>query len=215
MLRIENFGKKRNQNCWLFQGIDFELRGGDSVGIIGDSGSGKSSLLKSMIGLLEAHEGQVFWQDTPVTDWQSFRTQVTYLAPSLESSPLSLHEQVRELKAFKSRATLNFEESSLETIALELGLNPELLYRPLTTVSRGELQALQLILGLSMKPKVLLIDEATSAMDKELQLKAEKLIFNYRKRESAATVWISHSEQQIRRVAKTHFRLKHQRLSTV
>lgn len=173
----------------LSHSFDFTVLPGRCMGITGPSGIGKSVLLKALADMLP-HEGEVFLdelasQSIPAPQW---RSQVT-LFPA-ESQWWS--ETVGE--HFK-----HFDQALFES----LGFNKEVLDWQVVHLSSGEKQRLACIRGLMNEPKALLLDEPTANLDKTNRMKLENVIYDYQQKHQTPIVWISHDEDQLKRVSQS------------
>lgn len=95
-----------------------------------------------------------------------------------------------------------------ETWLEQLGLPPAAMNWNVARCSTGERQRLALLRSLQGKPAVLLLDEPTGNLDQESTARVEALLNDYRVRENAALIWVSHDERQIARVAQAAFVLR-------
>jgi ABC-type iron transport system FetAB ATPase subunit len=92
---------------------------------------------------------------------------------------------------------------SLEALGLDAGLLGE----PVARLSSGERQRLALLRLLANTPRVLLLDEPTANLDPASTRRVEAVIAEYRQRQQAAVIWVSHDPAQIARVADRHLRV--------
>ena len=77
--------------------------------------------------------------------------------------------------------------------------------QPVSRLSSGEKQRLDLMRLLSNRPRVLLLDEPTANLDPENTRRVEVVITEYRRSHDAAVIWVSHDEEQVRRVANRYY----------
>jgi putative ABC transport system ATP-binding protein len=163
--------------------------------ITGPSGSGKSLLLR-MIADLDVNSGEVWLDDRPRSavsgpDW---RLQATYVAA--------------ESGWWADRVSDHFTNSTqaIKDLAARLGLRDALLDAPVSQLSTGEKQRLALMRALLQRPRLLLLDEPTAALDEASVLLAEVLL-----REFGASggllVLVTHDLRQAERLARQQFRM--------
>ncbi|HUO53981.1 MAG TPA: ABC transporter ATP-binding protein [Rhodoblastus sp.] len=168
--------------------VSFMLADGECLVVRGPSGAGKSTLLRA-IADLDPNEGEVrldgaLREKTPAPEW---RRNVIYMAA--------------EPAWWAETAAAHFPSPQEATqLAQALGLAPELLTRPLTTLSTGERQRLALARALARHPRVLLLDEPTAALDAEAKSLVEALVAAYR-REGLSVLWVTHDAAQAARIA--------------
>ena len=156
----------------VLRGVSLEVDRGEVVVILGPSGSGKSTMLRC-INLLETpSEGQVFFEDTeitdPNTDINAIRAQVGMVFQNFNLFP---HLTAKENVMLAQRKVLKRTREEAEKVAIEqlskVGLSERVDYKP-TQLSGGQQQRVAIARALAMDPHVMLFDEATSALDPEL-----------------------------------------------
>ena len=156
----------------VLRGVNLEVDRGEVVVILGPSGSGKSTMLRC-INLLETPtKGQVFFEDTeitdPKTDINAVRAQVGMVFQNFNLFP---HLSAKGNVMLAQRKVLKRSSDEAEQIAVEqlskVGLAERVDYKPLQ-LSGGQQQRVAIARALAMDPHVMLFDEATSALDPEL-----------------------------------------------
>ncbi len=191
------------------QTLTFQNRGpynlvvkpGQCICITGASGSGKSLLLRS-IADLDPHEGEVYLDDLELN----------------KCKPTDWRKQVGLLPA-ESRWWSEFVQDHFDAISdsvlQQLGFNRDVLGWEVRRLSTGERQRLAIARLLENQPKVLLLDEPTASLDNQNVVKVEELILNYSTNRQASVVWVSHDQDQVKRVADRHFILSETKLTEV
>lgn len=178
-----------------WSGIDLELKEGQVLCLLGESGSGKSLLLRAIAdlilneGLLEL-KGEKRESFTP----QEWRRSVGYLPA--------------EILWWEESVGLHFETLSTEAELERLRLPLEALDWSPSRLSMGERQRLGILRMLDRKPSVLLLDEPTSNLDDDASAVVEKLILEYLDTRPAAALWVTHSKAQAARVAEQTLLMK-------
>jgi putative ABC transport system ATP-binding protein len=154
----------------ILRGVSLEVAAGEKVALLGESGSGKSSLLKVLIGQHRPQRGSVALCGLPLVPEHlpAIRARLCYLPQ--EVRPIG-EETAREFIDFffgfgVTRAVAPGEPSVFALLA-RFRLKPELLSSKLTALSGGERQRIGLVRGLLLGRAVLLLDEVTSAVDTE------------------------------------------------
>ena len=185
----------------LFGPIDLAINKGECVCLSGASGSGKTLLLRSIVDL-DPHEGDVLLDGEACSaiDAHAWRKQVGLLT----SESQWWFEQVGQ--HFKAATCPWFEK---------LGFNNEVMHWQVNRLSSGEKQRLALARLLENNPKVLLLDEPTANLDKENTSLVEALIHCLVEKNKVTVLWVSHDNDQIKRVASRHFRLSDKKLEQV
>jgi phospholipid/cholesterol/gamma-HCH transport system ATP-binding protein len=165
--------------------------------IIGKSGTGKSVLLKHIIGLLKPDEGTIIFQGKPVNkmnkgEWKACRSQIAYL---FQNNALLDSMTVLDNVAFPLRQTTNFNRKEIEKRALkrieELELT-EATHKFPSELSGGMQKRVALARALVMDPKIVLFDEPTTGQDPIRKNMILSMITHYRRKLGFTAVMISH-----------------------
>jgi teichoic acid transport system ATP-binding protein len=172
------------------KGISFTLAEGDAVAFIGSNGSGKSTLLASFAGILPLASGEIWVREVPkllgvgatLMPEISGRRNVNIGCLALGMTP----EQVEET----SQSVIDFADIG------------EAIDRPMRTYSSGMRARIQFAIATSVKPRILLIDEALAVGDQEFKNKCKRRIEDLRD-SAGALVLVSHSPGDIRDMCKT------------
>ena len=175
MLRLQNASLVLASSKVLFRNLNFELKAGDLVHLVGPNGIGKSSFLKTLAGHLALSEGSVLWSG-----------KVKHYLPQLAN--LNFHVNLTLRDVLKINLQNYCEQSVLElglldAAALELSWN---------SASGGERQRTLLTQTFLSKAEVLLLDEPTNHLDKERSKKIFELMTHYVASCERAIVYVSH-----------------------
>lgn len=174
--------------------FELDLHAGECVGLSGPSGSGKTRLLRC-IADLDVHRGGVWLEgaareNIPPPAW---RRQVALLPA--------------ESAWWHDIVGAHFPEAPGTPNLASLGFTDDVLGWRVDRLSSGERQRLAVLRVLSIRPRVLLLDEPTANLDEENIARVERLIQAYLSDESAAAVWVSHDPRQLQRVAGRQYRI--------
>lgn len=179
-----------------FQGrgpYDLVIEPGECVCLSGPSGAGKTLLLRSVADL-DPHEGRVFLDDVDslAVDAPSWRRAVGLLPA--------------ESQWWWDTVGPHFPAVDLER-SKALGFGQEVLGWEVSRLSTGERQRLALLRLLVNRPRALLLDEPTAALDSSSASQVEAMIKNYRREADASVLWVSHDPAQAERVADRRYEI--------
>jgi microcin C transport system ATP-binding protein len=191
---------------------DFSITPGTTLGVMGESGSGKSSLAQAVLGLIP-HGGELtldgqFWQGSPRRD-KALRqkVQVVFQDPFGSLSPrMTLGEIVSEgLRLHRPSMSEPEIEAQMVSTLHEVGLTtadfPDLLNRYPHAFSGGQRQRIALARALVVEPDLLVLDEPTSALDVTVQKQILKLLQDLQKKRRMAYLLITHDVDVLRAMA--------------
>jgi polar amino acid transport system ATP-binding protein len=171
LVRLEEIHKWFGNNHVL-KGIDVAVKPGAVVAVIGPSGSGKSTLLRTINLLEEPTTGRVLFDGTDITDIRtdvnSVRTNIGIVFQAFNLFP---HKSAKQNITLALRKVLKIDESKAEETAMHelkhVGLEHKADAYP-SQLSGGQQQRVAIARALAMRPKLMLFDEVTSALDPEL-----------------------------------------------
>ncbi len=202
MLRVKNISKKFNGRQVLNE-LTFCVNRGDFVVIMGPNGTGKSTLFDSISGKIQVDQGTVFIDDIDITK-HSEKERASYVGRLFQNTYLGscAHLTVREnlaMACLKGRkATLKngvkaLLEEEILSLCRELKVQLEnLLDVPMGALSGGQRQIISFIMAVSVRPKVMLLDEPTAALDPNSATELLSFAKNYAQMHGVPTLLITH-----------------------
>jgi microcin C transport system ATP-binding protein len=203
---------QKKHHFTALHGADFSLLPGSTLGVMGESGSGKSSLAQAVLGLIPfegdlSFDGQT-WQGRPARD-KALRqqVQVVFQDPYGSLSPrMTVGEIVSEgLRLHQPHWTPEQTEKRVRATLAEVGLEGEgftdVLNRYPHTFSGGQRQRIALARALVVEPAVLVLDEPTSALDVTVQKQILELLKTLQKTRGMAYLLITHDVDVLRAMA--------------
>lgn len=186
LISVKGLSVTRGNNV-LFSDLAFTLSVGEILGISGDSGSGKSSLADTLLGLIPPSQG-VIKRHRKLRSGQALKLYQD--PPSAMAKSVSLQVLLDDLC---SRHRISVDD--IDPLLTRLKLSKKLLGRPATQVSGGELQRFAILRALLMKPALLIADEPTSRLDPITAANTLQLIIELTQEIGCALVLISHEPQ--------------------
>ena len=172
VLSIRDLHKIYPGGVHAVKGVSFDVHEGESVAVIGSSGSGKSTVLRCINRLIEPTEGAIELRgeqiNTPSTNVNEVRSRIGMVFQSFE---LFSHLKVLDNVTLGLRHVRGMSKSEAEEVALDVLERVDMLERIEAypgNLSGGQKQRVAIARALAMKPEVILFDEPTSALDPEL-----------------------------------------------
>ena len=181
------------------QNVDLIVRRGETLGVVGESGSGKSTVARCIVRLIDPTSGEITVADTNIAemaegDLRQYRQQIQIV---FQDPYRSLNPR-RTVGQSIVEGPMNYGIASAEarTRAEDLmrvvGLAPEALDRFPHQFSGGQRQRICIARALAMEPKVLIADEAVSALDVSVQAQVLRLLVDVREKFDLAMLFITH-----------------------
>lgn len=197
LITLENISIEAKDSK-IIRNLNAEIESREFVAITGPSGSGKSTLLKFLAQLLSPNlktSGRYCFQGQDVRDINplDLRKQVSYCF----QSPTLFGTTVRDNLAFPYEIRkVPFDEAKAVLYLTQLSLPATYLDKSITELSGGEKQRVALIRNVLIQPKVLLLDEVTSALDATTREVFWQWLSRYREETGVTIMMISHHEQE-------------------
>ncbi len=186
-------------------GVSLALPEGAVLGIVGESGCGKSSLARLLLGLATPDAGQVRLFGQALGSLER-RERARLIQPVFQDPQSSLNprRRVRDIVALPltvqgARNTGAAVDHMLERV----GLSPDLAERYPASLSGGQRQRVAIARALVVRPRIVLCDEPTSALDVSVQAQILNLLMDLRRDLSLSVVFISHNLAVVQHVADT------------
>ena len=188
------------------QGVSVDFEYGEIVGVIGHTGSGKSTLLQHLNGLLKPESGEVFFEDENI--WNSkenvrkcrFGVGLCFQYPEHQLFESTVFEDIAFGPKNMGLSESEIKERVLESIKF-VGLTEDYLDKSPFDLSGGEKRRVAIAGVISMKPKVLVLDEPTAGLDPVGKNDLLDLIKNYNKSTNSTVIFVSHNMDDVALVA--------------
>ncbi|MDR3509974.1 MAG: dipeptide ABC transporter ATP-binding protein [Caulobacteraceae bacterium] len=191
-------------------GVSFDLRAGETLGVVGESGCGKSTLSRAVLNLLPASAGTVtvLGRDITHADRDSLRQarkdlQVVFQDPLASLDPrMTIGDSIAEpLQVFRPDLDRAARELEVRAMMARVGLAPELINRYPHELSGGQNQRVGIGRAMILKPRLVICDEAVSALDVSIRAQIIDLLIDLQKTLGMAMLFISHDLAVVREIS--------------
>ena len=191
-------------------GVSFDLRAGETLGVVGESGCGKSTLARAVLKLVPQSAGTVAWMGRDITqagrkEMNSLREdlQIVFQDPLASLDPrMTIGQSIAEpLTVHKSHLSKSEREKMVRDFLPRVGLEPHLINRYPHELSGGQNQRVGIARAMILRPKLLICDEAVSALDVSVQAQVVDLLIELQKEFGLAMIFISHDLSVVREIS--------------
>lgn len=187
---------------YILKELTFEIFPGEIFTILGPSGAGKSTLLRLLNALDEPDEGEILFEERPVSDMDIFelrsRVGMVFQQPALFPGTVEENLNFPRGKIDNSQRITEPNQQLLTTV----GLDPSLLNRDASSLSVGQQQRVMIARALVNRPDVLLLDEPTSALDPSATKRILELIRHLQDTQGLTLVYVTHNIPEAREIAE-------------
>ncbi|OXU14637.1 ABC transporter ATP-binding protein [Sedimentisphaera salicampi] len=168
MIELKNITAK-NADTLILDNVSFTFEKGRRYVISGASGSGKTSLLMAIAGILPAFDGEIFFEGEKIDHFSvgKLRRKIGFVSQEPELGNTTALEAVLKPFDFKANKDKKPPQEKVEQLAEKLALDKSILQKKNKLISGGEKQRIALIRAILLEKDVLLLDEPTSALDPE------------------------------------------------
>ena len=189
------------QTVRAVDGVSFAVRQGEVVGLVGESGCGKSTVGRLACGLTEPSEGTVRYKGKPPAGTQ--RPQMIFQDPFASLNPrMRVEEIVGEAPVVHGLVGKNEIKTYVEGILESVGLDPSYRRRYPHQFSGGQRARIGIARALAVRPEFLVCDEAVAALDVSIQAQVLNLFLDLRERLGLTYLFISHDLGVVRHLAQ-------------
>lgn len=184
----------------ILKDISLEVRSGEILALLGESGCGKSSLLKAMLGLYPLAKGKIFFQGKEIQNLPSHKRGISVVFQDLRLFPhLNVGENVGfslELQKVPKAERKKRVEELLKLVQLESYSE-----RRIDSLSGGQMQRVAIARALAMNEKLLFLDEPFSALDPNLRREMGDFLLELQRKENLTVVLVTHDQEEALRLA--------------
>ena len=198
-VKIENLSMGYEKKL-IIENFDLEIYEGELLVLLGESGCGKTSLLKILAGIIPPEEGKIFFDQEEITDLTPQKRKVGYVP---QAQVLFPHMKVKQNISFGLEAHKLPKEEIEERIKWisEITQIQELLERLPSEISGGQKQRVALARALAIKPNLLLLDEPLSSIDASGRESLALTIRRIQKETGITTLYVTHNQEESRLIS--------------
>jgi microcin C transport system ATP-binding protein len=199
--------KKVTGHIKAVDGIDLELKSGETLGIVGESGSGKSTLGMAILRLISS-EGLITYGGNSISNfsWNEMRPfrkemQIVFQNPFGSLNPRLTVEQIisEGLEVHAPKLSKQERRAKVEKALIDVQMDPSLsLERYPHEFSGGQRQRIAIARALILEPKLIVLDEPTSALDLSVQAQVIQLLLDLQEKRGLSYLFISHDLKVVR-----------------
>ncbi|HEY8974792.1 MAG TPA: oligopeptide/dipeptide ABC transporter ATP-binding protein [Burkholderiaceae bacterium] len=211
--------KVRDRKAWPWtpaaalkavDGVSFELRAGETLGIVGESGCGKSTLARACLNLIPATGGEVAWQGKVLRPddhaaWLAARRdiQIIFQDPLASLNPRMTVARIIGEPLRIHRPELGDAQIHEKVLAVmaEVGLTPQQVNRYPHEFSGGQCQRIGIARALILEPKLIICDEPVSALDVSIRAQIVNLLQELQRRKGLALIFIAHDLAVVKHIS--------------
>ena len=202
------FGKR--QTLRAVNNVSFDIKPGETLGIVGESGCGKSTLSRAIIKLVDPTSGTVYWGDLNLStlDKKSMNAlrrniQIVFQSPLASLNPrMTIGEIIAEpLDVFEPSLSKHERTNRAHEMMETVGLRPDMAGRYPNEFSGGQCQRASIARAMILRPQLLVCDEAVSALDVSIKAQIINLLKRLQRETGVAIVFVSHDLAIVRQIS--------------
>lgn len=188
----ERTGWRKTHRLEALDHITFEIRKGETFGLVGESGCGKTTLARVLTGILQPSTGKVHSEG---------RVQMIFQNPYSSFDPRYTVEQILEEPLVNEKKELSERKKIMEDMLRMTGMEIADLHKRSDEFSGGQRQRIAIARALMTQPDVLICDEPLSALDVSMQSQILELLMRIQKETGVSYLFISHDLNAVRRIS--------------
>lgn len=209
-VKIEGSLLGRTQPLRAVNGVSFTLHEGETLGVVGESGCGKSTLARAVLRLIEPTQGAVTWLGTDLTalDKRAMSKarkdlQIVFQDPLASLDPrMTISTSISEpLRTFRPDLTAREQREEVQKMMDRVGLDASMFNRYPHELSGGQNQRVGIARAMINRPKLIICDEAVSALDVSIQAQIIGLLKELQAEFGMSMLFISHDLSVVRDIS--------------
>jgi peptide/nickel transport system ATP-binding protein len=191
-------------------GVSFDLKPGETIGVVGESGCGKSTLARAVLRLVEAQEGSVSWIGKDLLGLKDRKLrqarkdlQIVFQDPLASLDPrMTIGASIAEpLQTFQKSMKRAKRQDRVREMMTRVGLDPAMINRYPHELSGGQNQRVGIARAMILNPKLVICDEAVSALDVSIQAQIIELLLKLQQELGLSMIFISHDLSVVREIS--------------
>jgi oligopeptide/dipeptide ABC transporter ATP-binding protein len=191
-------------------GISFHIERGETLGLVGESGCGKSTVGRALVGLLPVHGGQILWRDSNVSrltrsEYRALcrHRQIVFQDPYSSLNPLwRVRDIVAEPLRVHRLTTSTTVRQQVNHLLVQVGLNETFADRFPSELSGGQRQRVAIARALATEPELLILDEPTASLDISVRAQILNLLAELQKLKGLSILLITHDFAVVQALAQ-------------
>lgn len=208
-IKVDNLTYIYHRDFTVLNDINFHIKEGEFVGVLGKNGAGKSTLLDILIGFKYPAQGQIVVNGVDIFKNGSHAPDLVYMSQDLTlKGDISVREFLKFNRFFYPNYKINVEEELIKYFELKTDVL-------IGSLSTGQQRKVQIIAGLAADTKIILIDEITAVLDPEARILFFNKLMDLNQKENKTIVLATNIYEDLKnRVAKIFF-IKDSNLSVI
>ncbi len=197
----KHFPVEGTDDVWrAVDGVTFDIKSGETLGLVGESGCGKSTTGRCLLRLIEPTSGDVQFEGRDVTamgkrELRELRRQmqIIFQDPNASLNPrMTIESIIAEPLVIHGIGNKKDRRERVESLLSKVGLDPDYMKRYSHEFSGGQLQRIGVARALALNPKLIIADEPVSALDVSVQAQVVNLLQDLQKEFGLTYLFISH-----------------------
>ena len=198
--------RRPHQSLRALRGVDLAVAAGEIVGVVGESGCGKSTFGRCVAGLETPDEGTVLWEGASLPAARmarAARIQMVFQDPYASLNPrLTIGQMIAEALGVHAKAgSAAARRDRVDALLTMVGLDPALRDRLPHAISGGQRQRISIARALAVEPRLLIADEPVSALDASVQAQIINLLQDLRVQLGISILFIAHDLNVVRHIS--------------